>query len=497
MDTVATGVFWFLAIVGLLAVAISWLTQPKESRNTYHFPAGGTRILGFSAFPLLVLMALHSVVALNVWYLIPFVLLGVALPWLLSGFQLPAFSRGLLLLVLTVLLTPVFQQSGSFSTALAGFAWGIALWKVSSAFEHEPKSAPLAPWEDALPALAWVVGLFWIDLSATAANQVVLQGLLAGSLGLGVLLSLLQRLPFPVKGQAVIQPFLLAAMGGVGFMILSENILLAPAYAGWGWLFGGGILLASLLDAIDTQLHTPSGKDEKTGNGTEPYLFLALAIIGIGTLLASRLFDSFGWVILTVALLSYARYTGTKTFLLGAAGLFWLTRTLLQGFLNEHNLNVTGVNLMHPYVSAAMFGGLMLVLLLPTLLKEAQRKPVAILLFLGAGSLLPMASNYFLHVEASGSLYITILIAALTVSLVGTYCLAIREGFALAGQRQLLWVPAQMIPVAMITHPLLPLGHAASRQEQLAVLAFALIILVIFSVTLYKLWTRGKAVNVS
>ena len=42
------------------------------------------------------------------------------------------------------------------------------------------------------------------------------------------------------------------------------------------------------------------------------------------------------------------------------AGLFWTVRVLLQAFVVQYNPNVTGINLMHSYTSAALYGDLCL-----------------------------------------------------------------------------------------------------------------------------------------
>ena len=83
-----------------------------------------------------------------------------------------------------------------------------------------------------------------------------------------------------------------------------------------------------------------------------------ILLVGICTLVASRLFGMEGLLILAAATV-VAPIPGSALI----AGLFWSSRALLQSYVSQFNPNVTGVNLMHNYASAALYAGFLVIIL--------------------------------------------------------------------------------------------------------------------------------------
>jgi hypothetical protein len=97
-----------------------------------------------------------------------------------------------------------------------------------------------------------------------------------------------------------------------------------------------------------------------------------ILIIGIFTLLATRLFGNLG-----MAALGAGCMVGNFSQIPACAAIFFGARILEQVFAYANVSNVTGINLNHPYVSAALYLGLFSALGLMALLKDVSDRRIA------------------------------------------------------------------------------------------------------------------------
>jgi hypothetical protein len=276
---------------------------------------------------------------------------------------------------------------------------------------------------------------------------------------------------------------LLAVVGGLATMLLTRNGLLQPdALKFWPCLYGGGILLAFLAEGLLAQPDAPS-KDKL------PQVLVTLAVIGLGTLVGSRLFGTLGWVVLAVAFL-----TLPSPRIAGVAVFFWLARTLVQGFSYQYNLNLTGINLTHTYVTAAQFAGVTLMLLIPAMARSWKQSAAVPLLLTGLAVLLPALSNYFLHAEAAGSLLLALMTGAVPLTVIAPLLLSETEAVVV---RPLVPLTLVCATGALATAPLLELGQFATREDQLQVLAGSLVAIGLLVFLLYRSLSGRDSVKVA
>jgi hypothetical protein len=354
---------------------------------------------------------------------------------------------------------------------------------------------PNTAWTDYLLPSAWLVGIAWIILSIPEAMQGPMASLLAIFLSVSLLMRAVQDFGFIPQNNALIRPVFVVVTGTLVAWLLCQTLLLQPSLMPWVWLFAGGLLLAFLLPASST---TNSSNTSSGISGA-----IQLVLIGIAALVASRLFGTLGWMVLAAGLLSNAR----KPQAVALASLFFIGRSLLQVYLFQYNPNVTGINITHPYASAALYVGLAAMLLLPnvmnTLLLPAKLPnddgtevdiipdnilAWAVLFFVAllAGAL----ANYFLHAEATGSLLVALLIGGLGVGLLGRFQSLQAGAYALL-------LPIVTTSGALLSQELLSAGNEAEKSQKIIVLGAMLLVFLLVAVLLWRTGSGRKPVSVA
>lgn len=134
-----------------------------------------------------------------------------------------------------------------------------------------------------------------------------------------------------------------------------------------------------------------------------------------------------------------------------------------------------------------MYGGMLLVVLLSLFLRDVSERKVALLVATAAAILLPLASDYFLHAEATSSLF-----AAMTVStiLMAVAAPALYRNEASA-QSNLLIFPALMVMVASLGSPLIDMGNTATLSSRVNLLAY--LAAFVFAALLFAMWKSGRS----
>ena len=380
-----------------------------------------------------------------------FLALGAAVPFLLSQINLPVFYRSIILLVASVALCQ-FVNPEHGADAVAAALTGLLSWKVVENLLKRPECT----FEDIVPAFVFLSGAFWFKVGGATGDEVRNLSLVLGSLVIGLFLRWSER---PLVGN---DPYwwrriLIAASGGLFLLIFINKILVAPKIATIAALAGAAYFVAYLFEWL-----TPA--DDEKGEMLKG--FKSLVFVGIFTLLATRLFGMLG-VLVVAAGATVARRHGIAQ----TVGIFLGARVLLQGFIAEYNPNVTGINIMHAYSYAAMFAGLLSMFVVSSLFKENDARKYLPIALVGAGVVLPVVSNYFLHAEPSGALIASALVSAVLLALFlpQAYDLKLPE------HENIILAPPLMISVAYLAGELITLGNDAPSALKTQVIAGLLI----------------------
>lgn len=502
--TVASPLLIGLALACGVGLILSFVANGKPTLRWQWTSEQTQRLIwGGALFSLAALLAVG--LKLAVAQSLGFVLAGFAAMAVLSGLSLPTGAPGILLLALAF-----FLGGGSEALVpvqnLQAYLLGLLLAQV--ALPERSLADRHSGWLDFLWPAIFVVGSVWISLSNAQnawANQ---QGLLLLALAIAVLLRSVSLLP-TLSGSLIVKALFISLTSGLLAWLGIQNVLLQPSLASWALLIAGGSLLGFALRAVEV------GVSAETASKTLTARTLQLLLLGLATLVASRLFGSTGWLVLAASLLS-ATGSGSTTpaqsdlqpsqdeqpagwSVVGLASLFLVGRVLLQTFIVQFNPNVTGINITHPYASAALYGGFAFMLLLPSLLKATKPDseiqtasfygylPVV----LGAVALLSAGlANYFLHAEATGSFLTALWVTGIGVSLLGAFA-----------KEQHRFAPLQLAFLATLTcllsSDLIESGNLAEKTEKLWVLAGAFVVYIALAVLIQKKALGRQAVPVA
>jgi len=272
-----------------------------------------------------------------------------------------------------------------------------------------------------------------------------------------------------------------------------------------------GFLLLNPSESIESPANGAAiavNRQEQSATPAAPQAgVIALLLLGMATLVASRLFGTAGWVVLAVGLLSNRR-SGSYV---SVAAMFLLARVLLQAFLTQFSANVTGINITHPYASAALFVGFAMMLILPNwlnalpatapavphndaeILNDPKRLSLILIPFvlLGLGSLLFAGlSNYFLHAEATASLLLALIVSGLGVSLLAQF-------YSPQARAMPLFATLLTLAGALVSPEILDWGNEAEKGQKLVVLGVALALILLMAFLTQRLGSGRKSIQVS
>jgi hypothetical protein len=425
-------------------------------------PTGMQRLL-FGLPVLLVLYAIAALLQLDAASHAPYFLAAYVGYWVLSCLNLEPLLRGIILLLLGFAWFPLPATGVETDyLPLLSFLFGLIAARLSN-------SQP--GWEDFTLPATLLIGSYWVSLSMPETAIPAQMGLLLIFIALGLLLRTMATLPLFQKGAALLQPAFLTLTGGLGAWLAVQTLLLQPTMLNWVWLFVGGSVLAFVLAP-------PSANDDNAAE--EPILnsIIQVVLIGLATLVASRLYGTLGWLVLAAAMLLNHRIRPV----IAISTLFWLSRSLLQGFIFQFNPNVTGINITHPYAGAALYVGFIVMMLLPLLTNRLATTekgqpetpntitysggPFAWALVLAACILAGGLANYFLHAEATGSLLAALTVAGLGVSLLGSFSLPTLSV-------QPLMFTLLITSSALLGNELIATGNESEKSQKLLVLGGA------------------------
>ena len=397
---------------------------------------------------------------------------AILLSYLLSAINLPSYLRGILLLAATVALT-IYGPADNIVIGLGSSLIGLLAYKLTDNLSYVNLSAL----DDILPPFIWLSGVMWITTIASGATITTQASALLGIMSVSLLLRFFQgpfvstkRLDDPIYLKRV----MLSASGALAVLIIVVKLLAAMNMQNLAWICGAGYFMTYLFKETDSD----SPYAMSSHNAVK-----MLILIGILTLVASRLYGTFG--LLALAPVAMVAPISSAALI---PGLFWASRALLQVFVQNHNMNVTGINLTHQYTGAAMYAGFLLAVVLASFFREFKDKRVLLTLMTGTGIVVPVMSNFLLHAEPTCSLFISATVASVLMAVMAPSLLKDN----IKGVENLVLVPGLMIGAGLVSSGLLEAGLQATVDVKTTVLSYGIIFVLALTVGYWWLFQRLK-----
>lgn len=444
----STGILYLFVASVLVALAVAvWregaLKQLAFSISPHLFKQFAIFLLAVGA-----LLGLRGFFADDAWTSELLFAVGALLPFVLKRFGVQSGHLGVILLLLAVCQTRFFTEQLSTAGMLATL-FGLGVYKILENIIFGLENN----FDDVLPAFIWLAGSYWLSTGISTSAKPVQENILLVCLTLSVLLKTIQT-PFLTEDKSYIKRILLAAVGGLGLLLILTKVLLLPKMAPLAALFAAGLLFAYMFE--------PVGQSEDKQNTFDPVRLLVL--IGVLTLGATRLFGTLGLLVLVPTTVVATVSEGVVL-----AGMFWISRVLLQAFVALYNSNITGINLMHAYTSAALYGGVVVVCLLSLALRDVESSWMKAAIVLLACSLLPPGIIYFLHEEPTGSFLVAATVAG--ISLVSLIPILYKRQETSA-QKNLMLTPVLMTTACLLCGQLVERGNQATASGRFQLVLF-------------------------
>jgi hypothetical protein len=430
----------------------------------------------FTVLPLTGLLMAGKLCDLDTMESAPYFAIAALLTDVLNRIGLNSQLRSLLLLMASVALT--LFASDSVQPAVAAAA-GLIVWKIVENLSNKP-SAQLA---DVTAPIIWLSAFCWSqtglkDQNGSLCQSVVLSTFLVASFLRGLQPCLLDRDPTYMKR------LMLCLTGWLAVLILSTKILMHASLGSTAMFAGAGFLCTYLFQSLD----------RRKGEGPSlPRTLTNILLVGILALVATRLFGMQGLLVLAAAT-TISEESGAALI----AGLFLASRVLLQAYISQYNPNVTGINLMHNYSSAALYAGFLIAIVASLLIRHISKRSLLTMVYLAGAAIIPTAANYFLHAEPTAALLISVGVAGVLVTMLAP---AIFPAQA-ANQENLILMPLLITLSALLSKDLLQTGDGAATQDRvialgvIAGLIFLLALINRFALSSEKPGTSGSGAGV-
>lgn len=435
-----------ILLSSLIAIVFLWrFVRDKDIQNLTPAKLGpGGKVVAALVIPIALLFLGSGAIGVDLTATIPYFLAGAIVPYILSQVGVPPFPRSLLILGGAVAFS-LLGNAETYKPLTAALIGGLFAWKIV-------ENVLLEEWstlEDVLPAFLWLVGMYWTQTADSSTWIPLHQKMIAAVFVVVIFLRWIQG-PFLKEDKMFVKRICLALTGGLFLLVLVTKVLAAMQMTEVCAIVGAGFFLTYLLSHMDKTSCESGSLTLKS--------FKQLVFIGIFTLLAERLFGTFGLIVLAASTL-----IATTTGVAYIAGLYWGTRAFLQCFIYDYNSNMTGINVMHPYVSAALYGGLLIALTVSMLLKSSLDRRAKALLMVSAGVVAAPATNFFLHAEPTASLLNAALAGAVIVAVFGKAMYGAEPKL----HENLMLVPGSLIAFGILTGGLIELGNSVDSEHRM------------------------------
>lgn len=309
--------------------------------------------------------------------------------------------------------------------------------------------------EDIFPSCVWLAALAWANVIGQ--NEANIQNIVLACLSVSLIVKLLPA-NILADDKFFIKRVILSICAGLVLLVILNTVLLQPNAFLMAKLFVLGILVSYLFkqDFVDDQF---SGLIKAV---------TFLTVIGLCTLIATRLIGDIGTIILAAACCASV---GKGIF----AALFWSSRLLIQGFVLGNVANVTGINLMHPYCSAALYFGFLTIVFISIILRSSEKQWQTLAILLTIGLFIPPAILYLIHEEPGASFLIAANVVA--ISLISFAKLIYKESNDT--QNNLILMPIILSAASLICAPLIEIGNHSTVAGRVQIISYAIAILIV------------------
>ncbi|MGH9551952.1 MAG: hypothetical protein ACRD3W_21380, partial [Terriglobales bacterium] len=369
--------------------------------------------------------------------------------FLLSQTRFNAEVRSFILLMLSVGLTMLIKDE-SCTPILVACLSGMLFWKLLENLLHKPESRL----DDVLAPSVWLTAFYWCHTGLSDTSAKFCLGAVLCTLLTSVFIRWIQVVLLH-EDKVYLKRIVLSVAGGLTFLILLTKVLSNDKLSSLALLCGGGYLVTYFLQSLDRNVDEGPALARSVKN---------ILLVGIATIVATRLFGMEGLLVLAAATV-IAPQPGSALI----AGFFWVSRVLLQIYVLVNNPNVTGVNLMHYYTSAAMYAGFLMVLLAMLLIRDLGNRKVLAALLIGAAVIIPAASNFLMHPEPTGSFLISLGVTAVLAAMMAPAMFPMKS----TDQENLVLLPSLATCVALMTQQLIELGNNADSHQRMVAMLWA------------------------
>lgn len=378
------------------------------------------------------------------------VLLNFALAFLLKRINWPAYAIQTLLLFWNVFSTSTLYHNLS-SPVLCLSLLGLLIYRLLESFFFTTDDNL----EDIFPSCVWLTSLCWASI--TGQSEANIQNIVLSCLSVSLIMKLLPA-NILANDKFFIKRIILSICAGLVLLVILNTVLLQPNAFLMSKLFMLGLLVSYLFqkDFVDEQI----------SDLIKAVTFLI--VIGLCTLVATRLIGDIGTIILATACCTNV---GKGMF----ASLFWSARLLIQGFVLGNVDNVTGINLMHPYCSAALYFGFLTILFIFIILRSSEKQWQTLAILLTIGLFAPPAILYLIHEEPGASFLIAANVVA--ISLISFANLIYKESND--KQNNLILMPIMLSAASLICTPLIEIGNHSTVAGRLQIISYAIAILIV------------------
>jgi len=454
------------------ALVSLFLLFKKDRPERLKFSISKSELKGFaiSILALSILLALRIFfVTDEVWSNLILFAVSFTVPFLLRRLDLP--NEALKVLLLSFVVLPVASNDLSAFASLS-LLLGLLANKLLENLSFRLDNG----FDDIVPACVWLTVLAWSGLTGHGAAQT--ENILLSCMSIALLLKCLPP-SFTINDRFFIKRLAISASAGLVLLIILTKVLLLPTTTLLAVLYSVGLFFAYCFE-------TKSSENDDMNTVLRSTTFLA--VLGVLTLVATRLTGDIG---LTVLSSTCVLCTGANVVIFAA--LFWLSRLLMQAFVSTYVANVTGINLMHSYCSAALYFGFLGILFSSLILHFGNKKlPVAMLLL---GLLVPPAIIYLIHEEPTASFLIASNVAAISIF---AFSPLMFKGENILRQGNIMLMPLMMSTMSLLYGPLVTVGNQATVVNRFQLVSYvAAAILVIYFVVAYLSKTMCKSISVS
>jgi hypothetical protein len=395
---------------------------------------------------------------------------------ILGQMGLSAELRSFLLLASAVGLTMVLPRGESvtenaslLAQPLLGTMGGLLVWKLTENLLRKPESRL----DDITAPLIWLTTIYWSNFVSSRTSALISQEIVLATLLVSVFIRWVQPTLLP-NDNIYLKRIMLSLTGGLALLILSTKVLTNVEQGPIVGLAGAGFLTTYLLQSLDRSVDDGPSLARGLKN---------ILLVGICTLAATRLFGMQGLLVLAATTV-IAPLPGSALI----AGLFWVSRVLIETFISQYVPNVTGMNLMHSYSSAALYAGFLFIVVATLFTKDMKDRRLLMTILLGSMIVAPAGISYFLHGEPTGTFLVSMGVGAVLLSYLAA---AFFPGHA-ADQENLILLPAIGAVTALTSQELLQLGNDASSHDRIIAMCWIGGVVAVLAVAGRLLVSTGK-----